>query len=77
MGMQTFQAAPKKWGNSLGVIIPKDILEAEGVKEGEEIEISVIKRKQSAIWELAGTLDDQNMSAKEITDAIDEELYDE
>ncbi len=42
----------KKWGNSLGVILPKDVAEKEGLKEGEEIEISI--RKSSDIKHLFG-----------------------
>ena len=33
----------KRWGNSFGVVVPKDIVEKEGLKEGEEVEISVRK----------------------------------
>jgi antitoxin component of MazEF toxin-antitoxin module len=42
----------KRWGNSLGVIVPKEIVETEGLKEGEEVEISV--RKVSDIKHLFG-----------------------
>jgi len=31
----------KRWGNSFGVVIPKSLVEEEGLKEGEEVEISV------------------------------------
>lgn len=31
----------KAWGNSLGAIIPKEIVNQIGLKEGEEVEISV------------------------------------
>ena len=33
----------KRWGNSYGVIVPKEIVEKEGLKEGETVEISVRK----------------------------------
>ena len=33
----------KRWGNSLGVIIPKNLVEEEGLKEGEQVEVSVSK----------------------------------
>lgn len=33
----------KRWGNSYGVIVPKRIVEEEGLKEGEEVEISLNK----------------------------------
>ena len=71
MSMQTFHAKPKKWGNSVGVVIPKDILEAEGVQEDEEIEVAIIKRRPSRIWELAGTLK-TNKTTQQIMDEIDE-----
>ncbi len=31
----------KRWGNSYGVIVPKRLVEEEGLKEGEEVEVSV------------------------------------
>lgn len=31
----------KAWGNSLGAIIPKEIVNQIGLKEGEEVELSV------------------------------------
>ena len=31
----------KAWGNSLGVIIPKNIVDQIGLRDGEEVEISV------------------------------------
>lgn len=33
----------KRWGNSFGVIVPKRLVEGEGLKEGEEVEVSVTK----------------------------------
>jgi antitoxin component of MazEF toxin-antitoxin module len=42
----------RQWGNSYGVVIPKDIIEKEGLKKGEDIEISV--RRVSDIRRLFG-----------------------
>ena len=42
----------RRWGNSYGVVIPKDIIEKEGLKKGEDIEISV--RRVSDIRRLFG-----------------------
>ena len=33
----------RRWGNSLGVIIPKDSALKEGIKENDEVEITVKK----------------------------------
>lgn len=42
----------RRWGNSYGVVIPKDIIEKEGLKKGEDVEISV--RRVSDIRRLFG-----------------------
>ena len=35
----------KRWGNSYGVLLPKAVVEEEGLKEGEEVEVLVRKVK--------------------------------
>ncbi len=34
----------KKWGNSIGVIIPREIIKNQHIKEGDELAISVFKK---------------------------------
>ena len=46
------KAKLKRWGNSFGIVIPKEIIEKEGLREGEEVEISV--RKSSDLSHLFG-----------------------
>ena len=46
------KAKLKRWGNSYGVVVPKEVVEKERLKEGEEVEISV--RKASDIKHLFG-----------------------
>ena len=42
----------KRWGNSLGVVLPKTLVEEEGLREGEEVEVTV--RKVSDVRNLRG-----------------------
>ena len=42
----------KRWGNSLGVVLPKTLVEEEGLREGEEVEVMV--RKVSDVHALRG-----------------------
>ena len=44
----------KEWGNSLGVIIPKDIARKEKLKSEDEVLIEI--RKKMDIMDLFGTL---------------------
>lgn len=49
----------KSWGNSLGVILPKALIDAEELKEGEEVEITV--RKTSDVRTLRGKYPFKNL----------------
>jgi len=34
----------KKWGNSLGVILPKELVEEKGLKENKKVVLNVVKK---------------------------------
>lgn len=36
----------KKFGNSLGLIIPRDIVRIENIKEGDKINFEIVKEKR-------------------------------
>ena len=38
------KAIAKRWGSSIGVIIPKEVVEAKRIKENDEIIIEITKR---------------------------------
>ena len=38
-------AKPKKWGNSLGIIIPKDVVEKEKITLDDELILHIEKKK--------------------------------
>ena len=46
----------KKWGSSLGVIIPKEIVKKERLQEGQEIRIEIISRKKTTGEDIFGKL---------------------
>lgn len=36
----------KNWGNSLGLIIPKDIVKHENLHDGDTIKVDIVRSKQ-------------------------------
>ena len=40
---QTFKTIARKWGNSLGVVIPLSIIQKENLKENNEIVLKIVK----------------------------------
>ena len=43
--MLKFRAMPKKWGNSIGIILPSEIVEEGDIKAEREIDILVIEKR--------------------------------
>ncbi len=58
----------RKWGNSYGVLIPKEEIEKENLRDNETV-IVVIKRKMAPAKELFGSL-----KIEESTDKIMREI---
>ena len=53
---ELFKAKVRKVGTSLGVLIPKEVIEIEKIKEGQEIQLNILKkRKLEEVWKLIGT----------------------
>jgi antitoxin component of MazEF toxin-antitoxin module len=52
----------KRWGNSYGVVVPKEVVEKEGLKEGELVEISV--RRATDVRRLFGKYPFKDLQAQ-------------
>ncbi|MBI4171041.1 MAG: AbrB/MazE/SpoVT family DNA-binding domain-containing protein [Candidatus Aenigmarchaeota archaeon] len=63
--MQEVEATTKKWGSSVGIVIPKDVLEKEKIKVGEKVHLFLRKpvdiKKSMKAWE------DMQKAGKEIS----------
>ncbi len=65
----------KKWGNSLGVVIPSDVVEQEKLKENEKVELLLV-RDGAVLKEMFGVLKGRlKKSGQQIKDEIRAELY--
>ena len=58
----------RKWGNSLAVILPKSIVEAQGIHENDEVKLVIKKRP------LAGELFGRFPNWKKPTQKIKDEM---
>ena len=43
---ELFKTKVRKVGTSLGVLIPKEIVQQEEIKEGQEIQLSLLKQRK-------------------------------
>lgn len=68
--MREFKAIPKKWGNSIGITIPKEVAKEEKIKPNKEITLLVLS-SQKDIWKSFGSLK-QKKPMQKIMEEIDE-----
>lgn len=48
----------KQWGNSIGIVIPKNVAKEKGIQAEDDVLVEIEKKseKQTVLQELAGTL---------------------
>lgn len=59
----------KKWGNSMGIILPKEVIEEKNLKEKDKIMIEVVKKAN--LKKHFGSLK-MNMTGQEFKDMVRE-----
>jgi antitoxin component of MazEF toxin-antitoxin module len=73
---ELFKAKVRRVGSSLGILIPKETADKENIKEGEEIEVSLLKRRNLAkLLKLAGTAKGAEPFERDREDRLDREGY--
>jgi len=67
----------KAWGNSIGIVLPKEALKEENLNLNDEIEVT-IRKKTNPLKEVFGKLKEfkakSNKSTEDILKEIDKEL---
>ena len=68
----SFKAKVRKIGNSFGILIPKRIAQQEELKEGQEIQVSLLKeRKVEDVLKLIGIAKGAKSFVRDRTDRLD------
>jgi len=56
----------KKWGNSFGIVLPKEVVERENLRENRRIIINIIK--QADLSDIFGLVKARKMSGQKMKD---------
>lgn len=73
--MEQIKTTIRKWGNSFGVVIPKEIINREGLSEGSETFVSIQPKKFTTAGDIFGILKRKSKkSTQKILDEIDREF---
>ncbi|MBI4167532.1 MAG: AbrB/MazE/SpoVT family DNA-binding domain-containing protein [Candidatus Aenigmarchaeota archaeon] len=66
--MAETQSTIKKWGSSLGVVIPSEIVKQKGLREGDEVVLEISKK--NTIREIFGVLKHKKLNSQKIKDEL-------
>jgi len=69
---ELFKAKVRKVGTSLGILIPKEVIEKQKIKEGEEVEVGLLKqRKLEEVLRSIGTAKGTKPFERDRIDRVD------
>ena len=66
---------PRKWGNSLGVILPQEFVQRERIKEGTELKMLVLRRSSVLEMDFGMLKGKIHKSSQQIMKELREDLY--
>jgi len=69
--MQVFDAMPKQWGNSIGITIPKEVVEEEHISTQKKVRFIAIGNEMELLKKEFGSLKLKKPTQK-VMDEIDE-----
>ena len=76
--MTLVETKAKKWGNSLGIIIPKDVIEQEHIRENSTVRLLLMRDSGRGLKETFGMLKGRlRKPTQQIKDELRAELYDD
>ena len=68
----------KKWGNSFGIILPKDIINRQELKEGSNIEIIIQAKNKTKVKDIFGILKGKlKKDTEQLMKEVDRDLWGE
>ncbi len=73
--MQAFETTPKQWGNSLGITIPKEVVDKEQLSPGKKVRVLVVADRQNELRKVFGSLK-LKMPTQKAMEEIDREYHD-
>ncbi len=76
--MTTLSVRTKRWGNSLGIILPSETVNAKGIKENQNLKIIILEDSRKVFRETFGMGKGKiKKTAQQIKDELRKELYDD
>lgn len=76
--MQQITTKIRRWGNSFGILLPREILKKEHLKEGSEVTLNINTAKVTKVKDIFGLLKGKiKKDTQTLMDEVDRDLWGE
>ena len=66
----------KKWGNSLGIVLPMNVVKSKNLKEGSELEVLINLKNKTRVGDVFGLLKNKwKKDTRRIMEEVDKEFW--
>lgn len=72
--MIEYETKLKKWGNSVGIVIPKEQVKRENLRERQTVRVIVNPVKSIKVKDIFGKLKEWKKSTRQITKEVNKEI---
>lgn len=76
MKMVEYTTTTKRWGNSLGLLIPKEVIRDSRLREHEKVTVLLLKDNRSILKETFGIAQGKIHNVQKIKNILRRDLYD-
>lgn len=76
MKMAEYTTTTKRWGNSLGLLIPKEIIRDSHIKENEKVIVLLLRDNTPVLQKTFGIAQGKIKNVQKIKNMLRKELYD-
>lgn len=73
--MTVIEAKVKRWGNSLGIVIPSEAVEKENIEENSNIKLIILKDSKEVLKRTFGIAKHIKKTGQQFKDDARRELY--
>lgn len=74
INMVEYKTILRNWGNSLGILVPKEKLKEENIKENQMVKVTITSIRRLRVNDIFGKLKKWNKSTNKILESVDRDL---
>lgn len=73
--MAQLEAVVRRWGNSFGILLPREVIKSEGLKENARVSVILVRRSDALKRAFGSLAKKTKLTGQQVKDVSRVELY--